>query len=77
MITSKDEAKAMTEHISCDYKCKLNSATCNSYLKWNKITWQCECKNYRKCEKDYSWNSSTCTCDDSNYLKSFADPCCE
>ena len=77
MITSKDEAKAMTEHISCDYKCKLNSATCNSNLKWNKITWQCECKNYRKCEKDYSWNSSTCTCDDSNYLKSFADPCCE
>ena len=38
MITSKDEAKAMTEHISCDYKCKLNSATCNSNLKWNKIT---------------------------------------
>ena len=30
VITYKDEAKAMTEHILCDYKCKFNSATCNS-----------------------------------------------
>ena len=22
-------------------------------------TGQCECKNYRKCKKDYSWNPST------------------
>ena len=27
MITNKNEAKAMTEHISCDSKCKLNSTT--------------------------------------------------
>ena len=39
----------MTEHISCDFKWKWNSKTC-----------QCECKNYRKCKKDYSWNLSTC-----------------
>ena len=25
----------MTKHISCDYKCKLNSITCNSNQKWN------------------------------------------
>ena len=25
MITNKDEAKAETEHISCDCKCKFNS----------------------------------------------------
>ena len=25
MITNKNEAKAMTEHISCGYKCKFNS----------------------------------------------------
>ena len=29
MITNKDEAKAMAEHISCDCKCKFNSTTCN------------------------------------------------
>ena len=49
-----------TEHISCDCKCKFNSATCNSNQKWNNETCQCECKNYRKCKKDYSWNPSTC-----------------
>ena len=29
MIANKDEVKAMTEHISCDCKCKFNSTTCN------------------------------------------------
>ena len=38
MITNKDETKAMTEHISCDCKCKFNSATCNSKQKWNNKT---------------------------------------
>ena len=33
MITNKDEAKAMREHISCDCKCKLNSTTFNSKQK--------------------------------------------
>ena len=30
MIKNKDESKAMTEHISCDCKCKFNSTKCNS-----------------------------------------------
>ena len=34
---------------------------------------QCECKNYRKCKKDYSWNPSTCICENSKYLKSASD----
>ena len=38
LIINKDEAKAMTEHISYDFKCKLNSSTCNSKQKWNKNT---------------------------------------
>ena len=29
MITHKNEAKAVTEHISCDRKCKFNSTICN------------------------------------------------
>ena len=74
MITNKTEAKAMTGHISCDCKCKFNSATCNSKQKWNNTTCQCDCKNYRKCKKDYSWNPSTCICQNSSkYLKSIAD----
>ena len=35
MITNKNEAKAMTEHISCDSKCKFNSTTWHSNQKWN------------------------------------------
>ena len=46
MITKKNEAKSMTEHISCDYKCKFSSTTFNSNQKWNNKTCQCECKNY-------------------------------
>ena len=70
MITNKNEAKAMTEHISCGCKCKFNSPKCNSKQKLNNKTCQCECKNYRKCKKDYSWNPSSCICENSNYLKS-------
>ena len=33
MITNKDEAKAIAEHISCDRICKFNSTTCNSNQK--------------------------------------------
>ena len=73
MMTNKDEAEAMTEHISYDCKCKFNSTTCNLNQKWNNKTYQCECKNYPKCKKDYVWNSSTCICETSKYLKSIAD----
>ena len=58
MITNRNKAIAMTEHISCDCKCKFNSTACNSNQKWNDKTCQCECKNYRTCKKDYSWNPS-------------------
>ena len=43
-ITNKDEAKAMTEHISRDCKCKNNSTPCNSNQTWNDKTCQCELK---------------------------------
>ena len=52
MITNKNEAKAMTEHIPCDCKCKFNSTTCKSNQKWNNKTCHCECKNYGICKKD-------------------------
>ena len=68
MITNKDEAKVMTEHISCDCKCKFNSATSNSKQKWNNKTCQCESKNFPNCEKDCNLNPSTC-----KYSKRVAD----
>ena len=73
MIRNKNEAKAMTEHIAFDFKCKCNTPTCNLKQKWNNKTKQCKCKNYFKCKKDYSCNLSTCICDNSKYLKSIAD----
>ena len=50
MIANKNEVKTMTKHISCDFKCKLNSTTCNSNQKWNNETCQWECKNYHTCK---------------------------
>ena len=73
MITNKNEAKAITRHISCNCKCIFNSTTCNSNQKWNNKTCQCACKNYYKCKEDYSWNPSTCICKNSKDLKSIAD----
>ena len=34
VITNKNEAKAMTKHISCDCNCKFNSTACNSNQKY-------------------------------------------
>ena len=73
MITNKNEAKAMTEHISCDCKCKFNSTTCNSNQKWNNKICKCECKNYSTCKKGYSWNPSTCVFENSKYLRSIGN----
>ena len=47
----KNEAKAMTEHISSDCKCKFNNPICNSNQKWNNKKFQCECKNHCTCKK--------------------------
>ena len=38
MVTKINEAKAMVRHISCDYKCKLDSTTLTSNQKWNNKT---------------------------------------
>ena len=40
MITNKNEAKAMTKHISCDCKVKFISTTCNSNQILNNKTCQ-------------------------------------
>ena len=73
MITNENEAKAMVEHISCDFKCKFNSKISYLNQKWNYKTCQCEPKNYRTCKKDYSWNPGTSIYENSNYSKSITD----
>ena len=47
MIVSKNEAKALVKHISCDCKYKFKSGTCNSNQNWNNKTCQFERKSYR------------------------------
>ena len=42
MITNKNEAKTMTKHVSCDYKCRFNNTKCNSNLIQNNKTCQWE-----------------------------------
>ena len=66
MKTNKNKTKAMAEDISCDCKCKFNSTICKSNKKWNNKTFQCECKNYLVCKKDYSFNPRTCICENSS-----------
>ena len=63
MITNRNVAKALREHISCECKCKFSSTAYNSKQKWNNKTFQCECKNYRKFKENYRWNRSTNICD--------------
>ena len=74
MIRNKDEIKAMTEHISSDFKRKFNSTTYNSKQKWNKKKGQCECKSLNlKYEIDNNWNHSSCICEYNKYSKSVVD----
>ena len=51
MITNKNEAKALTKHISCNFKCKFNGTTCNLNQKLNNEACQRKCKNYCACKK--------------------------
>ena len=73
MITNRIETRTSVKHISCDYKLKFNSTAGNLNQKWNNKTWQCECKNYCTCKKDYSWNPTTYICENSKYLKITGD----
>ena len=42
-MKNRNEAKVMIKHISCDWKWKFNSKTCNSNQKCNNKTCQREC----------------------------------
>ena len=73
MITTKNEARTIAKHISCNCKYNFNSTTCNSNKKWNKEACQCEGKNYHNCKNYFSWNLNTCICENRKYLKIIAN----
>ena len=72
IIANINEAKAMTERLSCDCKCKFNITICNSNQECNNKTYQYECKNVCKCKNDCNW-IMTCICENIKYLESIAD----
>ena len=76
MITGINESKRLTEHISCEYKCKFDGRECNSNQKRSNNKYQFKCKNpklHRVCEKDYVWDPVTCSCKIGKHLASIND----
>ena len=59
--------KALTKHISCECKCKVDGRNCNPD-QWWRID-----KKRHLCEKDYVWNPGTCNCENGKYLASIMD----
>ena len=45
MITGINESKTLTNHISCECKCRFDGRKCNSDQWWNNNKCRCECKN--------------------------------
>ena len=73
IITGINKLKALTKHISCACKCKLDGKKCNSNQWWNNNKCRCEWKKYHICEKEYVWNPSTCICENGKCLASTMD----
>ena len=60
LITNRNEAKLLIEHILSDFKWKFHSTTCSSNQKSNNGTY-------------HSLNHSTCFCENSKHLKHIVD----
>ena len=73
MIKWINELKALTKHISCEYKYKFDITKCNSDQWSNNDECQCECKKRRVYENDYFWNPAKCSCENGKYLASIMD----
>ena len=70
MITTVNESKTSTKHISCKYKCKFDGWKCNSDQWWNNNKCWCECKKYHVFEKDHILGPATWICENGKYLAS-------
>ena len=60
IIAGTNESKALTRHVSCKCKCKLDGRKCDSNQKQNNN--KCEWKKHQICEKDHIQNPATFTC---------------
>ena len=68
MITRINESKTLTNHISCEGKCKFDETKCKSNQWRNNDKCWCECKKHHICENAYVCNPSTCICENGKYL---------
>ena len=68
MTARINESKTLVKDISCDCKCKFNTAIYHSNKKC-----QYKCKKYHMCKKDYSWNPSNYICENTRHLKCIVD----
>ena len=59
--------KVLTNHVSCECKCKFDGWKFNSNQKWNNVKCRYECKKHM-CEKDYNGNPATCSWKNGKYL---------
>ena len=73
MITSINQRKALTKHISCECKCRFDGKKCNSNQWWNNDQYWSDCQKNHVCEKNYVWNPATCNCENGKYLASVMD----
>ena len=68
MILGMNELEMLTQHISCECKCKFYGRKCNSNWNWNNNKCQWECKKTYMWKR--SWNPATCSCENGKYLAS-------
>ena len=69
MITGITESKTLSNHISCECKCKFDGTKCKSNHCWNDDKCPCECKKQHISEKDYVWNPATCSCENGKKIR--------
>ena len=73
MIKRLNEVKTWVEYISCDFKWKFDSRTCNSNLNGTMINVNVSVKRFACEKKYYSWNTSRSICENRKYSKSLFD----
>ena len=64
-----NESKALTKHISCRCKSKIEYRIYNLSQKWHNYKCWCQFKipkSHNVFEKDYTWNPATCICENGN-----------
>ena len=70
MVAGIKESKTLTNHISCECKCKFDETKSRSHQWWNNGKCRCECKKTHVCEKDYVWNPPKSNYENGKYLGS-------